>query len=330
MSPPTDSTPDRSDRAETATAVRRRRFLALGAGTATALLAGCTGDSGLSPGGGESPTAGLDGADVETGSFRLLISDQPVAIGDFDSLNVSFDRARIFRGGGDEEPEEGTGTATVSDNGTATASATASANTTASPTMAANETATATVTDTATETSNATASETATEPEESDDGESKGFSVIDLAGATVDLTEVVGDKAIGVFDGELPAGRYTKIELYAADVEGIVEGEAVEVTIPSGKLQIVKPFEVVAGETLSFVFDINVVKKGGTGEYNLLPVISESGVAGKDVPVSEIDGDGAEESEAEEAADEDEDEEPGEASDGGDSGPPDDAGDGQP
>lgn len=56
-----------------------------------------------------------------------------------------------------------------------------------------------------------------------------------------------------------------------------------------GKLQIVKPFEVGPGETLTFVFDITVVERGQTGEYNLLPVISESGVAGKDVQAREVD-----------------------------------------
>lgn len=37
------------------------------------------------------------------------------------------------------------------------------------------------------------------------------------------------------------------------------------------------------------MFDITVVGKGQTGEYNLLPVISESGVAGKDVQAREVD-----------------------------------------
>ncbi|MEF8828177.1 MAG: DUF4382 domain-containing protein, partial [Haloarcula sp.] len=123
--------------------------------------------------------------------------------------------------------------------------------------------------------------------------EDGGFVVHDLDGATVDLTEVVGDKAISVLDGELEAGQYSKIELYAASVDGVVDGESVDVKIPSGKLQIVKSFEVVAGESLEFVFDINVVKKGNGG-YNLLPVISKSGVAGKDVDVEEVGGDDAE------------------------------------
>lgn len=294
-----DMTPNRTDRTtrrddpEPASTIERRRFLTLGAGAGAALFAGCTTDSGLLNGGPTGTTAGTgDGPAEPTGTFRLLISDQPVAIDQFDELNVSLDRARIFRGEGQEDDDdEETETET--------------------PTPTPTPTPTATPNGTTTQTVNATetASPTPTETEEDDDeDEQEGFFVIDLEGATVDLTEVVGEKAIGVFDGELPEGRYSKIELYAADVEGIVDSEQVAVTIPNGKLQIVKPFEVVAGETLSFVFDINVVEKGQTGEYSLLPVISESGVAGKDVDVDEIgsaqgdgDDDDAEASEAEDA-----------------------------
>jgi len=61
------------------------------------------------------------------------------------------------------------------------------------------------------------------------------------------------------------------------------------VKIPSEKLKLVKPFEVAAGESVSFVFDISVVKRGKNNGYNLLPVIGESGVAGKDMEANEID-----------------------------------------
>jgi hypothetical protein len=102
---------------------------------------------------------------------------------------------------------------------------------------------------------------------------------------------VVGDAAMSVLDGELSPGRYTKIELHAADVVGIVDGEEVQVKIPSGKLMLTKPFEVAAGESIEFVFDINVVKRGKGDNYNLLPVIGESGVAGEDVDVEEVEAD---------------------------------------
>lgn len=224
--------------------MKRRVFVATSAGLGALLLAGCSGgDSSIDAGGGRSTTASSShGATKAAGTFRLLISDEPAAINDFDELNVAFDRARIFPSGdADDNQQEVTETEL----------------------------------------------ENETESDGSDGGDQRGFFVIDLDGATVDLTQVKGEKAISVFDGELSAGRYTKIELYAASVEGFVDGDPVDVKIPSEKLQIVKPFEVVEGETLTFVFDINVVKKGQTGGYNLLPVISKSGVAGHDIEVNE-------------------------------------------
>ncbi|GCF13601.1 hypothetical protein Harman_15360 [Haloarcula mannanilytica] len=265
--------------------MRRRRFIATGAGVGVGLFAGCSGSNDSDGSGDGTSTDGTSDGDTTmddsgaVGAFRLLISDQPAAIGDFDSLDVSFSRARIFRAGADG--------ATATEDGDETES------------MDTAET-------TETVTANATETETA-DPTEMDDEEAEneaesdddGFVVRELDGATVDLTEVVGDKAISVLDGELEEGQYSKIELYAESVDGVVDGESVDVKIPSGKLQIVKSFEVVAGESLEFVFDINVVKKGNGG-YNLLPVISKSGVAGKDVEVEEVGGDDGEVDEDEE------------------------------
>lgn len=314
MSPKRSRKQDRSIGAET-TEYFRRHVLAVGAGTGVMMLAGCAAETtGDDPDGDGSSMDDAESGASTAGTFRLLISDQPVAIDDFDELNVSFDRARIFsedaeeddesedqendtgeddeddetedeeneseEDDGEEGSEDDGGTETEGDNG-------------------------------GTETEEDDGEEES-EDGGTDDSDQRGFEVIELDGATVDLTQVVGDKAISVFDGELEEGRYTKVELYATDVEGIVEGESVGVTIPSGKLQIVKPFEVVAGESLSFVFDINVVKKGTQQEYNLLPVISESGVAGKDVEVEEVDtgaSDATEESNGTNTADEDENEE---------------------
>ncbi|AUG48795.1 hypothetical protein BVU17_00585 [Haloarcula taiwanensis] len=264
--------------------------MATGAGVGVGLLAGCSGssDSGGSDGtSGDGTSAGGstdedamtdDGGTV--GTFRLLISDQPAAIGDFDSLDVSFSKARIFRAKDSEETDE-RADATKTE---ATEAATAEATET--------ETAESTEMDTADDDAEDEAEDGEDMDEEADEDEG-GFEVRDLDGATVDLTEVVGDKAIGVLDGELEAGRYSKIELYAESVDGVVDGESVDVKIPSEKLQLTKPFEVVAGESVEFVFDINVVKKG-TGGYNLLPVISESGVAGKDVEIEEVDSNSVE------------------------------------
>ncbi|WP_281241043.1 DUF4382 domain-containing protein [Haloplanus vescus] len=213
-------------------------------------LAGCSGGggdggaSGGSDGDTDDSGGGSDGGSGALGAFRLLISDQPAAIEDFESLDVTLSSARVFRA---EEGEEVTSAAV-----TGTAS---------------------------------------TVTEESDDeDDSRGVVEFDLDDVTVDLTQVVGDRAVSVLEGELEAGRYSGIELRVASAEGVVDGESVDVMVPSDRLRIVRPFEVAADTELEFVFDINVVRKGQSGEYNLLPVIGKSGVAGEDVDVEEVDG----------------------------------------
>lgn len=264
---------------------RRREFVAVGAGVGATLLAGCAGDTNLTSGGGS------DGSGTATGNFRLLISDMPADIGDFDRLDVTLDRARIFEAGedGDEEEdddEQEDDTNETDDDGST------------------NET----------EPTNETVDETE-DVDDEDEEEERGFSVIDLEGATVDLTQVIEDDAMAVFDGELPAGSYEKIELYVSAIEGIVEGESVAVKLPSEKLQITNGFEVSPDESVSFVFDINVVKRGRNNGYILKPVISGSGVAGRDVEVNELDDEDDEDEEGEEAEDDGEAEDGAEAAD---------------
>ncbi|MFA9518160.1 DUF4382 domain-containing protein [Halopenitus sp. H-Gu1] len=219
--------------------MRRRSLIKTTAGLGTVLLAGCSGID-----------SGADDGSTESGTFRLLISDQPVAIEDFDSLDVTFSAARVFQADEDEEITPGVVNGTVNE----------------SPTPSSDD-----------------------DTGDSEDDESGGFVEFDLDSVTVDLTQVKGDRAVSVLEAELDEGRYSGIELRVASAEGVVDGEAVDVMVPSDRLRIIKPFEIGADEELNFVFDINVVQKGPTGDYNLLPVIGKSGVAGEDVEVEEVD-----------------------------------------
>jgi hypothetical protein len=153
--------------------------------------------------------------DEGKGGFRLLVSDAPADIADFEYLIVELSKTRIFMIGGD------------------------------------------------------------------------GFEEKDLD-ASVDLTEVVGEASMEVLSTELEPGKYNKIELYVDSVDAKANGETANVMVPSGKLQIIKTFEIVEGQVTTFVFDINVVRKGQNNEYNLLPVISKSGVVGQDIDEDDV------------------------------------------
>lgn len=150
-------------------------------------------------------------------NLRVLVSDAPADIADFEYLTVQLSKARIFSGEGSEE----------------------------------------------------------------------GFEEREID-ASVDLTQLVGETATEVLSTNLEPGTYTKIELYVGSVDAKAKNDTVDVMIPSEKLQIVKPFTITEGETTTFVFDINVVRKGMGNEYNLLPVISESGVVGEDLEEDEV------------------------------------------
>lgn len=211
--------------------------------------------AGCSGGGGGGSSDGDGGSGGNgSGTFRLLISDQPAAIDDFESLDVTLSSARVFRA---NEGDDITSAAVTPD-------------------------------ETETETPEPTTAET-----EAGTADREGFVEFDLDDVTVDLTEVVGDRAVSILESELEEGRFSGIELRVSSAEGVVDGETVEVNVPSDRLRIVRPFEIAADEELSFVFDINVVQRGPNG-YNLLPVIGKSGVVGEDVEVDEIDGDGEE------------------------------------
>ena len=123
------------------------------------------------------------------------------------------------------------------------------------------------------------------------DGEEESYVEKDI-NVTVDLTQLVGSASVEVLELDLEPGNYTKIELYVdqpnIDAATVDETEA-NIFVPSGKLMIENDFEVVEGEQVSFVFDINIVKTGPGTDYNLIPVISESGVVGEDLDESEVD-----------------------------------------
>ena len=155
----------------------------------------------------------LDSSPASTGedvNFRLLISDEVNAIGDFEELNVTITSIGVRQG-----------------------------------------------------------------------GESASWTEIILDPAeTVDLVELQDTNATVIWSGQLDDGDYTKVFIYVSDVDGVlkedIEGEYT-VKLPGKKLHISQPFEVSGSEVTEFVYDITVVKAGGSGQYIIQPQITESG-----------------------------------------------------
>jgi hypothetical protein len=93
----------------------------------------------------------------------------------------------------------------------------------------------------------------------------------------LDLRLLTGEKALEIWSGNVTPGVYSKLFIYVGDVTGYLVGnESVAVKLPSGKLQISKPFSV-NDSLVNFVFDITVHEAGNSGKYILQPQISESG-----------------------------------------------------
>jgi hypothetical protein len=95
----------------------------------------------------------------------------------------------------------------------------------------------------------------------------------------VNLTDLQGNRAQEIWRGDVPEGEYSKIFLEVSQVSGVLwdSGEEVEIKLPSGKLQISKPFKVESGGVTNFVYDLTVVKAGKSGQYILKPQIGQSG-----------------------------------------------------
>ena len=146
---------------------------------------------------------------VAQANFRLLLSDEQNAIGDFRSLKVSIGSIGVLRG-----------------------------------------------------------------------GEGGGWEVTRIEpSAVVDLTRLQGLNAQEIWEGRLPEGQYREVFIFIDNAVGILaDGAAAKVVVPSGNLQISKPFAITAaGSEISFVYDVTVVAAGG--DYVLLPQLDQSGAS---------------------------------------------------
>lgn len=98
---------------------------------------------------------------------------------------------------------------------------------------------------------------------------------------TFDLVKLPGDITQQLWQGHVPEGQYTKIEIYVSQIVGTLkDGKTAEVKLPSDKLQIAIPFVVGADKTTAFTFDITANRTGqGSGKYILNPQAGNSGAS---------------------------------------------------
>lgn len=99
---------------------------------------------------------------------------------------------------------------------------------------------------------------------------------------TGDLLDLVGTNATVIWEGYIDSGSYTKAFIYVSNVTGYLTPEAgggeADIWLPSGKLQITMPFTVTEdGAIVDFVFDVTVIKAAESGQYLIMPQVSESG-----------------------------------------------------
>lgn len=143
-----------------------------------------------------------------------------------------------------------------------------------------------------TEVTETNATEDGNETEAGDDEERAGWVEYEVNATTVDLTELQGENATLIEQFEVPNGTYDKVFVHVSDVNGTLKnGERTDVKLPSSKLQLNKRFTVGDGESVEFVYDITVIKRGKSGSYLIKPVASESGT---DQDIREVDDDGNE------------------------------------
>jgi hypothetical protein len=118
--------------------------------------------------------------------------------------------------------------------------------------------------------------ETATEQSDGQEtNETGGSGWITVAGSkTIDLIQVKGVNDL-LGETSLAPSKYTQIRLSISSATAVIDGVSHTLTIPSGTLKFVHPFEIENNKTTSLILDFNadssIVKAGD--KYILKPVV---------------------------------------------------------
>jgi hypothetical protein len=92
---------------------------------------------------------------------------------------------------------------------------------------------------------------------------------------TFDLVALKGVTAL-VGSSDIPIGKYTQVRLSVDKATAVIDGNTVEMLVPSKEVRLIRGFEIVAGQTvkltLDFKADLSINDIGG-GKYVMKPVI---------------------------------------------------------
>ena len=140
---------------------------------------------------------------------------------------------------------------------------------------------TETTTTETTTTENSTTEVTTTETTTTEAADDSGWMPLDVLEGknTFDLLQIQGlEELLAV--GDLQPGKYTQVRMYVSLVEVTFDDEeTVAAKLPSGTIKLVRPFEIVAGETTVLLFDFDALKSVNvTGNSSVIfkPVIKLS------------------------------------------------------
>jgi hypothetical protein len=93
---------------------------------------------------------------------------------------------------------------------------------------------------------------------------------------TFDLYQIDGNETVLGYAPSIPAGNYTQLRMHIVSVNVTIDGNTTDATVPSEWLKLVRPFEVVNGNTTTLIIDFDVAKSivvTGAGDVKLKPVV---------------------------------------------------------
>lgn len=97
--------------------------------------------------------------------------------------------------------------------------------------------------------------------------------------ATVDLTELQGDRFQEIWRGHVPTGQYARVRIHVGNVRGklAATGQTVDLNVPNDTVHMMIPFGVTGDMVTIYTFDITVVRTGDEGAYMLKLQLDKSG-----------------------------------------------------